>query len=84
MCFQDDNASMPYLIGSHNYPPISKFLRHQQQWYLYSERVWIQHIDMINQCTAFVFDGVENEDCNERLPFICEIGMSVIFYEMQS
>lgn len=65
---------MPYIIGTHNYPLVSEFLRRQEQWYLYTGRVWVQHIDMINQCTQFVFDSVERGDCEEKLPFICEIG----------
>lgn len=71
---QADNASMPYLIGNINYLPVYEFLRRQYQWYLYSDRVWVQHIDQINKCTIFAFQTVEIDDCNRRSPFICEIG----------
>lgn len=65
---------MPYLIGQHNYPPLNNFIRKQEQGYLYTGRVWVQHIDMINSCTQFIFDSIETGDCEEKLPFICEIG----------
>ncbi|XP_050298201.1 protein bark beetle isoform X2 [Anthonomus grandis grandis] len=74
---QADNASMPYLMGNINYLPVYEFLRRQYQWYLYSDRVWIQHIDNINQCTIFAYQTVEIDDCNRRSPFICEIDPKV-------
>ncbi|XP_025830817.1 protein bark beetle [Agrilus planipennis] len=74
---QEDNASMPFLIGNVNYLQLFNFLRHQQQWYLYSDRVWVQHIDMVNQCTMFSYQTVEVTDCTRRQPFICEIDPKV-------
>lgn len=65
---------MPFLIGPHNYPGVEAFLRKQEQWYFYSRKVWVQHIDMINKCTAFVYGSVERNECEENLPFFCEIG----------
>lgn len=65
---------MPYLIGNINYLPVYEFLQRQYQWFLYSDRVWVQHIDQINKCTIFAFQTVEIDDCNRRSPFICEIG----------
>lgn len=65
---------MPYLIGNVNYFALYEFLRTQQQWYMYSERVWVQHIDRINQCTLFVYQNIEVDDCEQLHPFICEIG----------
>ncbi|CAG9858649.1 unnamed protein product [Phyllotreta striolata] len=74
---QDDNASMPYMLGNLNYLPIYDFLRRQDEWYLYSDKVWIQHIDHINECTIFAYQSVEIEDCNRKSPFICEIDPKV-------
>ncbi|CAG9761945.1 unnamed protein product [Ceutorhynchus assimilis] len=74
---QADNASMPYLIGNINYMPVYDFLSRQYQWYMYSDRVWVQHIDKINECTIFAYQTVEVDDCNRRSPFICEIDPKV-------
>ena len=65
---------MPYLIGNLNYVSLYEFLRNQQQWYLYSDRIWVQHIDKINQCTMFAYQTIEIGNCDDRRPFICEIG----------
>lgn len=70
---------MPYLIGNINYESLYNFLIQQQQWYLYSDRVWVQHIDQINQCTTFVYQNVEIDDCNQKSAFICEIGTYSIY-----
>ncbi|KAB0799954.1 hypothetical protein PPYR_07834 [Photinus pyralis] len=74
---RDDNASIPYLVGTTNYLDLYDFLKKQQQWYLFSDRIWVQHIDKINQCTMFAYQTVEIEDCYLRLPFICEIDPKV-------
>nr|XP_022906031.1 protein bark beetle isoform X1 [Onthophagus taurus] len=74
---QKDNATMPYLIGNTNYYILYDFLRKQQQWFLYSDKVWVQHIDRINQCTQFAYHTIELGDCFERNPFICEIDPKV-------
>lgn len=71
---QADNASMPYIIGNLNYVTLYDFLRKQQQWYLYSDKVWVQHIDRINSCTTFAYQTTEVDNCEIRNPFICEIG----------
>lgn len=72
--FQADNASMPYMLGNINYYPIYEFLRKQDEWYKFSDKVWVQHIDQINECTIFAYQTVEITDCMRRSPFICEIG----------
>ncbi|XP_060532359.1 protein bark beetle isoform X2 [Cylas formicarius] len=74
---QTDNASMPYLVGNINYMALYDFLRRQYQWHLYSDRVWVQHIDRINECTIFAYQTVEVDDCERRSPFICEIDPKV-------
>ncbi|XP_023022507.2 C-type lectin domain-containing protein bark beetle isoform X1 [Leptinotarsa decemlineata] len=74
---QADNASVPYLLGNINYLPLYDFLRQQDQWFLFSDRVWVQHIDKINECTAFAYQSVDVQDCQNRNPFICEIDPKV-------
>ncbi|KAJ2949950.1 hypothetical protein O0L34_g11275 [Tuta absoluta] len=66
-----DNASMPYVSG--NYAALYDFVQRQNQWFQHGERVWVNHIDYVTQCTSFAFSTVEITDCNQKNPFICEI-----------
>ncbi|XP_066905697.1 protein bark beetle [Halyomorpha halys] len=70
------NASLPYVMG--NYIEVYKFLKKQQETYQFYDRVWIQHIDRINQCTAFMFQRIEIDNCNRMSPFICEMDPKVV------
>jgi hypothetical protein len=70
--FQSVNASMPYVMS--NYLRTYQFLRNQQHNYQYYDRVWVQHIDMINRCTVFTYQTVEVDNCQRLSPFLCEIG----------
>lgn len=71
---------MPYLIGNVNYVELYAYLRQQEQWSLYADRVWTQHIDYINQCTMFSYQRIEIEYCERRLPFICETSTNKTFF----
>jgi len=73
---QEDNATMPY-IGS-NYLELYHFLRSQQEHYFFYDRVWIQQIDRINQCTVFTYQKIETDLCYRLNPFICEIDPKVL------
>ncbi|XP_049867990.1 protein bark beetle isoform X2 [Pectinophora gossypiella] len=66
-----DNASMPYVSG--NYAALYQFIQRQNEWFQYGDRVWVNHIDYVTQCTSFAFSTVEITDCNQKNPFICEI-----------
>lgn len=44
----------------------------------YAEHVWIQDLDYLDQCTAFVYRTVEFDDCNTRNAFVCEIDPKII------
>ncbi|XP_013178489.1 PREDICTED: uncharacterized protein LOC106125730 isoform X1 [Papilio xuthus] len=66
-----DNASMPYVSG--NYEALYEFIRRQSQWFQYGDRVWVNHIDYVTQCTSFAFSAIEITDCNQKNAFICEI-----------
>ncbi|XP_047509687.1 protein bark beetle isoform X2 [Pieris napi] len=66
-----DNASMPYVSG--NYATLYDFIQRQNQWFQYGDRVWVNHIDYVTQCTSFAFSNIEITDCNQKNAFICEI-----------
>ncbi|XP_072938867.1 protein bark beetle isoform X2 [Epargyreus clarus] len=66
-----DNASMPYVSG--NYAALYEFLQRQNQWFQFGDRVWVNHIDYVTQCTSFAFTSIEISDCNQKNAFICEI-----------
>ncbi|KAF6211152.1 hypothetical protein GE061_014267 [Apolygus lucorum] len=70
------NASMPYVMG--NYIELYRFLKKQQENYQFYDRVWVQHIDKINQCTTFAFQRIEIDYCDRLSPFICEMDPKVI------
>ncbi|KAL7298469.1 hypothetical protein TKK_0008256 [Trichogramma kaykai] len=65
------NASMPYV--SSDYHELWRFLQKQQHPFEYSERVWVQDIDRVNECTIFIFKSIRIDVCEETNPFICEI-----------
>ncbi|XP_043270872.1 protein bark beetle isoform X2 [Venturia canescens] len=65
------NASMPFIMGE--YIELWKFLRKQQDRFDYSERVWVQKLEHIDQCTAFTYQTIEIDHCGQPSPFICEI-----------
>ncbi|KAL0266608.1 UNVERIFIED_CONTAM: hypothetical protein PYX00_009105 [Menopon gallinae] len=70
-----DNATMPFIVG--NYLDLYHFLKSQQEHYQYYDRVWVQHIDKINQCTVFTYQTIEIDHCERLSPFICEIDPKV-------
>ncbi|CAB3370904.1 Hypothetical predicted protein [Cloeon dipterum] len=72
---RSDNATMPYVMT--NYFALYQFLRHQQQYYMYYDRVWVQHLNKINKCTAFTYQTIEEDHCDQLLPFLCEIDPKV-------
>ncbi|KAK0090170.1 hypothetical protein PV325_002595 [Microctonus aethiopoides] len=65
------NASMPFIMG--NYIGVWRFLRKQQERFEYFERVWIQQLERVDQCTTFAYQTIEIDDCAQSSPFICEI-----------
>ncbi|KAK4322844.1 hypothetical protein Pmani_006428 [Petrolisthes manimaculis] len=66
-----DNASLPFLQKW--YWEVQHWLLEQQPQYLWQyDMVWVQHLDIIRGCAAFVNRQVRSVDCNLNLPFICE------------
>lgn len=73
---RSDNASMPYVMGNHF--ALYHFLRKQQEKFNFYDRVWLQHIDKINECTVFVFQRIETDHCQRLNPFLCEMDPKVV------
>ncbi|KAL6268222.1 hypothetical protein P5V15_001333 [Pogonomyrmex californicus] len=69
------NASMPFIMG--DYLQLWKFARKQQERFDYSERVWVQQLERVDQCTAFTYQTIEIDHCAQPNPFICEIDPKV-------
>lgn len=67
---------MPFIMG--NYHELWNFLRKQQERFDYSERVWIQQLERVDQCTIFTYQTIEVDICAQPNPFICEIGEFLI------
>ncbi|XP_069940275.1 protein bark beetle isoform X3 [Cherax quadricarinatus] len=66
-----DNASLPFLQKW--YWDVQYWIFDQQPEYLWEyDMVWVQHLDVISGCAAFVYRQVRSVDCNLNLPFICE------------
>lgn len=65
------NASMPFIMR--DYLELWRFARKQQERFDYSERVWVQQLDRLDQCTAFTYQTIEIDHCAQPNPFICEI-----------
>lgn len=66
---------MPYVFG--NYLRLHQFLRSQQDGYEFYDRVWVRHLDKINDCTSFTYQTISVDDCERLSPFICEIDPEV-------
>lgn len=73
---RSDNASMPFIRGDTN--ALYEYLQRQMAHLRFSEKVWIQDLNYINQCTAFIYRTVEIDECNTRSSFLCEIDPKVI------
>ncbi|XP_069990075.1 protein bark beetle isoform X2 [Penaeus vannamei] len=66
-----DNASLPFLQKW--YWEVQYWILSQQPEYLWEyDMVWVQHLDVVSGCAAFVYRQVRSVDCSLNLPFICE------------
>lgn len=63
---------MPYITTS--YFMLFKFMKQQEDYYSLRDPVWVQNINKVNKCTAFVYQNTEEDDCMHPHPFICEMG----------
>nr|KAF7437889.1 hypothetical protein H0235_000280 [Vespula pensylvanica] len=69
------NASMPFIMG--DYLELWRFLKKQQERFDYSERVWVQQLERVDQCTIFTYQTIEVDYCAQPNPFLCEIDPKV-------
>lgn len=76
-----DNASMPYISGT-SYFELYRFLQRQNQWFQFNDRVWVQHIDFVTQCTSFSFQTIQIDDCQRKSAFLCEIDPKIFIDPM--
>ncbi|KAK8748869.1 hypothetical protein OTU49_016039, partial [Cherax quadricarinatus] len=61
-----DNASLPFLQKW--YWDVQYWIFDQQPEYLWEyDMVWVQHLDVISGCAAFVYRQVRSVDCNLNL-----------------
>lgn len=72
---RSDNASMPFIRGDR--APLWAYIERQMGDFRWSDRVWIQDLNSLEQCTTFVYRSVEIADCNMKSPFLCEIDPKV-------
>ena len=64
---------MPYLQRSAG--QLVAFIRSRQPLYNWRlDRVWMQHLDIVDRCSYFVQRRVVAGPCDLHLPFLCEMG----------
>ncbi|XP_055710937.1 protein bark beetle [Phlebotomus papatasi] len=74
---RSDNASMPFIRGDTS--PLWHFLSRQMMHFSRGiERVWVQDLNFIDQCTTFFFRNIELDSCDSRRTFVCEIDPKVM------
>uniref|UniRef100_A0A7G3AYY4 Putative scavenger receptor n=1 Tax=Lutzomyia longipalpis TaxID=7200 RepID=A0A7G3AYY4_LUTLO len=74
---RSDNASMPFIRGDTS--PLWHFLSRQMMHFSRGiERVWVQDLNFIDQCTTFFFRNIELDSCDNRRTFVCEIDPKVM------
>ncbi|CAD7079360.1 unnamed protein product [Hermetia illucens] len=73
---RSDNASMPFIRTDSE--TLWAFLQHSMRHLRYPEKVWVQDFNYIDKCTSFIYRTTDVEDCNNRMPFICEIDPKVV------
>lgn len=72
---RSDNATMPFIRGGTDV--LWLYLQRQMVHLRYPDRVWIQDLSHLEQCTSFLYRTVEIDDCNSKRGFICEIDPKV-------
>lgn len=72
---RSDNATMPFIRGS--YDTLWIYLQRQMIHLKYPEKIWIQDLNYLEQCTSFIYRNIEIDDCNNKRGFVCEIDPKV-------
>lgn len=68
---RSDNASLPFIRG--DLTALWMYLQRQMVDLRYPEKVWVQDLDYLEQCTSFIYRNVEIDPCNTRRGFLCEM-----------
>lgn len=68
---RSDNASLPFIRG--DLTSLWLYLQRQMIDLRYPEKVWVQDLDYLEQCTSFIYRNVEIDPCNTRRGFLCEM-----------
>lgn len=74
---RSDNASLPFIRGDTT--ELWLYLQRQMTHLKYPEKVWIQDLNYLEQCTSFIYRSVDIEPCNTKRGFVCEIDPRVSF-----
>lgn len=72
---RSDNASLPFIQADAT--PLWTYLQQQMVNLKYPERVWVQDLNYLEQCTSFIYRNVEFDPCESKRGFICEIDPKV-------
>lgn len=72
---RSDNATMPFIRGSNDV--LWLYLQRQMMHLQYPDKVWIQDLNHLEQCTSFIYRSVEIDECDNKRGFICEIDPKV-------
>lgn len=72
---RSDNATMPFIRGSSDM--LWLYLQRQMAHLRYPEKIWIQDLNYLDQCTSFIYRNIESDDCNAKRGFVCEIDPKV-------
>lgn len=72
---RSDNATMPFIRGS--YDSLWIYLQRQMIHLKYPEKIWIQDLNYLEQCTSFIYRNIEIDDCENKRGFVCEIDPKV-------
>lgn len=73
---RSDNATMPFIRFSTDI--LWRYLQEQMRHMKYPDKIWIQDLNRLEQCTSFIYRTIEIDDCNAKRGFVCEIDPKVI------
>lgn len=75
---RSDNATMPFIRGSNDI--LWLYLQRQMMHLRYPEKIWIQDLNHLEQCTSFIYRSIEIDDCDNKRGFVCEIDPRVCIH----
>lgn len=78
---RSDNATMPFIRGSRDI--LWLYLQRQMIHLRYPEKIWIQDLNNLEQCTSFIYRTIEIDECDNKRGFVCEIDPKVGIMKFQ-